>query len=130
MQVQAATGSYTQASRFAILTAAGGVSGTFAGFSVNQTLRLPHAADHLFYDANDTIFGFSLTQVTTPTGPAPIAFPSVAVTRIQASTAAAVQALGLGNPVYNAVVGQTVAGARQAFDGLSGEVHASAVTAG
>ena len=39
------------------------------------------------------------------------------------------QALGLGNPVYNAVVGQTVAGARQAFDALSGEIHASAVSA-
>jgi len=128
VQVQAATGSYTQASRFAILTAAGGVSGTFAGFSVNQSFAF--LTPQITYDANDTIFGFSLTQVTTPTGPAPITFPSVAVTRIQASTAAAVQALGLGNPVYNAVVGQTVAGARQAFDGLSGEVHASAVTAG
>jgi outer membrane autotransporter protein len=35
----------------------------------------------------------------------------------------------LGNPVFNAVAGQSVAGARQAFDALSGEVHASAVTA-
>ena len=59
----------------------------------------------------------------------PITFPSVALTANQASTAAAVEALGLGNPIYNAVVGQTAAGARQAFDALSGEVHASAVTA-
>ena len=50
-------------------------------------------------------------------------------TRNQAATAAAVQALGSGNPVFNAVVGQSVAGARQAFDALSGEIHASAVTA-
>ena len=64
-----------------------------------------------------------------PGAGAPILFPSVALTRNQATTAAAVQALGLGNPVYNAVVGQTVAGARQAFDALSGEIHASAVSA-
>ena len=32
-------------------------------------------------------------------------------------------------PLFNAVIGQSVAGARQAFDALSGEVHASAVTA-
>src|SRR6202023_2441295 len=56
-------------------------------------------------------------------------FSSVAVTRNQASTAAAVQALGLGNPVYNVVLNQSVTGARQAFDALSGEIHASAVTA-
>src|SRR5262249_12599602 len=34
-----------------------------------------------------------------------------------------------GNPVYNVVVGQTVTGARQAFDALSGEIHASVVSA-
>jgi fibronectin-binding autotransporter adhesin len=38
------------------------------------------------------------------------------------------QALGSG-ALFNAVIGQTVAGARQAFDALSGEIHASAVTA-
>ena len=72
----------------------------------------------LSYDANDVFLGF--TQTT--------AFPSVALTRNQASTATALQALGLGNPLFNVVVGQSVAGARQAFDALSGEVHASAVT--
>ena len=38
------------------------------------------------------------------------------------------QALGSG-PVFNAVIGQSAAGGRQALDALSGEIHASVVTA-
>jgi outer membrane autotransporter protein len=38
--------------------------------------------------------------------------------------------LGSGNRLFNAVIGQSVAGARQAFDALSGEAHASAVPTG
>jgi outer membrane autotransporter protein len=56
-------------------------------------------------------------------------FPSVALTRNEAWTAIGIQSLGAGNPVYNVVLGQTVVGALQAFDALSGEIHASAVTA-
>ncbi|MXQ14932.1 autotransporter outer membrane beta-barrel domain-containing protein, partial [Microvirga makkahensis] len=41
-------------------------------------------------------------------------------------TADAVEALGNGHRVFDAVIGQSVDGARQAFDALSGEVHASA----
>jgi outer membrane autotransporter protein len=58
-------------------------------------------------------------------GGKPIAFSSVALTANQAQVADAVQSLGLGQPLYNAVVGQTVEGARQAFAALSGEVYAS-----
>jgi outer membrane autotransporter protein len=60
-------------------------------------------------------------------GGKPIAFSSVALTSNQAHVADAVQALALGHPLYNAVVGQTVEGARQAFAALSGEAHASAL---
>ena len=74
----------------------------------------------LSYDANDVFLGFAQTPGVT--------FPSVAITRNQASTATALQALGPGNPLFDVVVGQSVAGARQAFDALSGEIHASAVT--
>ncbi|MBV9937562.1 MAG: autotransporter domain-containing protein [Acidobacteriaceae bacterium] len=57
-------------------------------------------------------------------------FPSVAITQNQFATSAAIQALAAGHPIFNAVVGQSAPGALQAFDALSGEVHASAVTAG
>ncbi|MFI4994651.1 MAG: autotransporter domain-containing protein [Hyphomicrobiales bacterium] len=129
VQVLAANGAYTQANRYTILTANGGVTGTFANVTVNQNFAF--LTPTLTYDANDAFFGFTLTTVPAgaPGAGQPIPFPSVAVTRNEAATAAAVQALGLGNAVYNAVVGQTVAGARQAFDALSGEIHASAATA-
>ena len=117
VQVIADNGSYTPSTRYTVLTANGGVSGTFP--QLNTTSNLAFLMPQLSYDANDVFLGF--TQGAT--------FPSVAVTPNQAATAAAVQALGLGNPLFNAVVGQSVAGARQAFDALSGEIHASAVTA-
>jgi outer membrane autotransporter protein len=134
VQVIAAPGTYTQANRYTLLTANGGRTGTFASLTVNQTFAF--LTPTLTYDPNDVVLAFLLKPTPpgpTPPGPtltpAPLLFPSVAVTANQASTAAAVQGLGLGNPIYNIVVGQTVAGARQAFDALSGEVHASAVTA-
>ena len=55
---------------------------------------------------------------------------SLALTGNQLSTAAAIQALGLSNPVFDAVVTLNgAAGTQAAFDALSGEIHASAVTA-
>ncbi|WP_205790266.1 autotransporter outer membrane beta-barrel domain-containing protein [Microvirga makkahensis] len=61
-----------------------------------------------------------------PPEPKPVSFDSVAVSSNQASAAKAVEALGSGSPLFNAVIGQSVAGARQAFDALSGEAHATA----
>jgi autotransporter-associated beta strand protein len=115
------SGAYTPATRFTLLTAAGGVSGTFAQLVTSSNLSQAFAflMPSLIYDANDVFLGFAQTTN----------FASVAVTKNQAAVAAAVQSLGLGNPIYNAVVGQSFSGARQAFDALSGEVHASAVTA-
>ncbi|SED11360.1 outer membrane autotransporter barrel domain-containing protein [Rhizobiales bacterium GAS191] len=126
VQVLAGSGLYSPLSRYTILTAAGGVSGTFAQLAAPSNFTpLTLASNFAFltpslsYDANDVYLGF--TQTTS--------FPSVAITRNQAGTASAVQALGLGNPIFNAVLNQGVPGARQAFDALSGEIHASAVTA-
>ncbi|MFI4997506.1 MAG: autotransporter domain-containing protein, partial [Hyphomicrobiales bacterium] len=120
VQVLAANGLYTPALRYTILTANGGVSGTFAQLAVSSNITsFAFLTPALSYDANDVFLGFAQTAT----------FQSVALTRNQASTATAIQALGLGNPIFNAVVGQTAAGAQQAFDALSGEIHASAVTA-
>ena len=122
VEVLAGSGTYTPATRFTLLTAGGGVSGTFAALqtSSNTSQAFAFLTPSLSYDANDVFLGF--TQITTN-------LSSVAGTGNQASTAAAVQALGFGNPIFDAVVGQSVNGARQAFIALSGEVHASAVTA-
>ena len=47
----------------------------------------------------------------------------------QFNTATALQSQPAGSPLYNAIIGQTAAGARQAFNALSGEIHASAMSA-
>jgi fibronectin-binding autotransporter adhesin len=124
VQVIAANGVYSPSTRYTILTAAGGVNGTFG--DLTTTANLAFLSPLLSYDANDVFLGFK--QTLTPAG-TPVPFPSVALTRNQAWTAIGIQSLGAGNPVYNVVLGQTIAGARQAFDALSGEIHASAVTA-
>jgi fibronectin-binding autotransporter adhesin len=120
VEVLAGSGTYTPATHLTLLTASGGVSGTFAELVTSSNLSQAFAflSPSLSYDANDVFLGFAQTA----------SFTSVATTGNQASVAAAVQALGSGNPVFNAVIGQSVAGAQQAFNALSGEVHASAVT--
>jgi outer membrane autotransporter protein len=117
VNVVASGGNYSTANRYTILTAGGGVTGGFG--SLTTTSNLAFLSPTLSYDANDAYLGFAQTA----------AFPSVAVTPNQAATATAIQALGSGAPIYKAVVGQSVAGARQAFDALSGEIHASTVSA-
>ncbi|MFC7396714.1 autotransporter domain-containing protein [Chelatococcus sp. GCM10030263] len=109
-----APGLYAPGTRYTILTANGGVSGAFAGL----TQDMPFVDLALGYDPSDVYL--DIVRNTVP-------FPAVGVTRNEIATAAAVEALGTGNPVYDAVVGQpTVAGARQAFNALSGEIYASA----
>ncbi|MBV9751725.1 MAG: autotransporter domain-containing protein, partial [Hyphomicrobiales bacterium] len=122
VQVIAGTG-VTPTSRYTILTAQGGVQGAFA--QLTTTSNLAFLSPTLSEDANDVFLNFAVAMTLAGT---PITLPSVASTPSQSATAAAVQALGSG-ALFNAVIGQSAAGARQAFDALSGEVHASTVTA-
>jgi outer membrane autotransporter protein len=121
VQVLASTGVYSPASRYDILTALGGVTGQFDSLETSSNLAEAFAflTPSLTYDANDVLLGFTQTA----------SFPSVATTRNQFSTATALEGLDPTGPLFNAVIGQSVSGAQQAFDALSGEVHASAVTA-
>jgi fibronectin-binding autotransporter adhesin len=115
VQVIAGTG-ITPASRYTILTAQGGVQGAFA--QVATTSNLAFLSPSLSEDTNDVFLNFKAMGNLT----------SVANTPSQTATASALQALGSG-ALFNAVIGQSAAGARQAFDALSGEIHASTVTA-
>lgn len=119
--VSAAAGSYTQASRYILLSAAGGVSGRFSGLTTN--LNLAFLTPTLSYDAEDVTLGFTLKTTPAPT-PAP-AFASVAATRNQFDAATALESQPEGSTLYNALIGQTAPGARAAFNALSGEIHAS-----
>lgn len=115
VQVLAQSGTYTPSTTYTILTASG-VSGAFANVTSNFAFLVPM----LSYDANDVFL--TLTRSAT-------AFASAAQTPNQFAVAHALDQFPSTNPLFLAVVNQTLAGGRQAFDALSGEVHASAQTA-
>ena len=107
-----ASGVYSVANRYTILSAAGGRTGQFSALSAPDFAFLTPA---LSYDATHVYLGFAQN--------AP--FGSAAGTPNQRATAGAVESLGPGNPLYDAVLVQEAAGARQAFQSTSGEAHAS-----
>ncbi|GGA77531.1 hypothetical protein GCM10011491_00850 [Brucella endophytica] len=110
-------GNYMPGQRYTILTADGGVAGAFGNLSQN----MPFVDLGLTYDPRNVYLDIARNDV---------AFPTIGITRNQKATAGAIEALGAGNEVYDAVVLQdSEAAARGAFDQLSGEIHASATTA-
>lgn len=113
VQVIPQPGTYTNTT-YTILTAAGGVTGTFANLDFGSAFLCAC----LSYDANNVYL------TITPTG---LTFAGVGQTPNQIATGAAVEQLGRGNPIYDVIVLSNAAQARAAFDQLSGEVHASAV---
>ncbi|TWS93424.1 autotransporter domain-containing protein, partial [Reyranella sp. CPCC 100927] len=108
-----AAGSYTSGTRYTILTAAGGVSGTFDGFTQN----LPFISLALAYDPN-TVF-LDVTRNT-------VSFCSLAGSANQCAAANGAESLRAGNPLYDAIASlPDAASAQRAFNAISGEVHAS-----
>jgi outer membrane autotransporter protein len=101
---------------YAILTAAGGVTGTFSNVTGPAFTFI---SPMLTYDPHDVFLTFARNDV---------AFASVGQTRNQIATGAAVDSLGHG-ALFNTVAFGTTAQARLAFDQLSGEIHASAAGA-
>ena len=104
--------------RYTILTAGGGVAGTFAGLSAATSS--PFLAPALAYDPNSAYLDVVRSG---------LAFASVGQTPNQIATASALDGMSLDNPLIGAVASLSIDQARSAFDGLSGEVHASTVTA-
>jgi uncharacterized protein with beta-barrel porin domain len=115
VQVQAATGTYARNTAYAILTAGGGVSGTFAGVTSNFAFLTPS----LSYNGNTVDLTLSNNSVP---------FQSLAVTPNQTAVATALYTSNPSSTLYNAVLVQSTDGARQAFNALSGELYATAPT--
>ncbi|TXM64754.1 autotransporter outer membrane beta-barrel domain-containing protein [Methylobacterium sp. WL12] len=116
VQVLAAAGSYDPRTQYAILTAAGGVAGQFSGVTANfafltPTLRYQPTEVDLTLTRND------------------VAFATIAQTRNQGAVANAIQAAGPGAGVYDHTVGLTTSEAVGAFRALTGDIHASAISA-
>ncbi|MBO4224842.1 autotransporter domain-containing protein, partial [Bradyrhizobium neotropicale] len=112
----AQNGTYAPQTTYTILTANGGVTGSFADVTSSLVFLTPT----LGYDANNVFLTFNRSSTT---------FPDVAATPNQRAVSSALQESSLTSPLVIAVLNQSAAGARQAFDALSGEVHASARTA-
>lgn len=115
----AAAGDWKPSTRYTVLSAGGGVAGTFAGVSSNFAFLDPS----LGYDANNVYLTMARNDVAMPE--VQLAFPDVVVNPNQKAVAGAVDALGSGNAVYDAVVRLAVPQVVPAFDSLSGEVHAA-----
>jgi outer membrane autotransporter protein len=116
VRVLAQNGTYAPRTGYTILSAAGGVSGTFAGVSSNlafltPTLRYQPAQVDLTLTRND------------------VAFATIAQSRDQAAVATAIQGAGAGAGLYDRTVGLTTPEAVAAFQALTGDIHASSVSA-
>lgn len=114
VKVLAGAGNYAAATTYTILTAAGGVTGSFTS---GVTSNLAFLDPTLSYGPTSVF----LTLTRNDTG-----FGQVGMTRNQISTGSGVESLGAGAAVYDAVLNLSDAQARAAFDQLAGEVHASA----
>ncbi len=115
----AAEGDWKASTRYTLLTANDGVNGTFSGVTSNLAFLDPT----LSYDANNVYLTMARNDVSMPD--IELAFPDVVVNTNQKQVAGAVEALGEGNAVYDAVVRLEVPQVVPAFDSLSGEVHAA-----
>lgn len=116
VEVLAASGNYSAATDYAILTTSGGITGQFGSVSSNLAFLTPS----LSYGAT------AVTLTMTRNG---ATFDRVAQTRNQGFIGIAAEGLGAGNPVYDALLSATAGEARAGFDLLSGEAHAQAVSA-
>ncbi|MCR6670126.1 MAG: autotransporter domain-containing protein [Devosia ginsengisoli] len=112
-----AGGVYTPDSRWTIIDAAGGVTGTFDALSQN----MPFVDLALAYDANAVFIDATRNSTS---------FCDVAETLNQCETGNGLEPSGPGNPVYDAVAAlPDEDSARDALDALSGEIHGSGQTA-
>ncbi|WP_181257250.1 autotransporter domain-containing protein [Pseudaminobacter soli (ex Li et al. 2025)] len=117
VRVLAGKGNYAASTQYMILSADGGVTGTF---EEGVTSNLAFLDPSLSYDDNNVYLTMTRNGTT---------FENVGLTRNQIATGGGVESLGAGNAVYDAVLNLSASQARGAFDQLSGEIHASAKSA-
>ena len=117
-----AGGTFMPQTRYTILTASGGVTGTFANVTSNFAFLTPT----LSYDANDSYLTLSRNNVQ---------FAAAAATPNQRAVAQSLTLVGsqpttaAGGAILNSLFALSTAGAQAAFDQLSGEGLAGAQTA-
>ncbi|WP_395396049.1 autotransporter domain-containing protein (plasmid) [Novosphingobium sp. BL-8A] len=103
---------YSPSTRYTILSANGGISGTFSNVSTNLAFLTPS----LDYTGNAVTLNLTRNDVS---------FIDVAQTRNQRAVATAVQGLAITSALPLAIVSLDAAGARAAYNALSGESYAA-----
>lgn len=116
VSVLAQNGTYAASTQYTILSAAGGVTGSgFTGATSNLAFLTPT----LQQSANAVMLTLTRNNID---------LDAVGGTRNQRAAGRGLQSAGAGE-LYNAVLALDAAGARDAFDAISGEIHASLRTA-
>ncbi|MDP4004542.1 autotransporter domain-containing protein [Methylobacterium sp. NEAU K] len=116
VQVLAASDAYKPRTTYAILTATGGVSGQFAGVTANLAFLSPGLR-----------YGPTEVDLTLTRNDVPLA--ASATSRNGVAAANAIQAAGAGSRAYDGAVAFTAGEAADGFRALSGDIHASTVSA-
>ena len=107
---------YTPETKYTILEAQGGVSGTYSDLT---NPNLPYLFFNLSYDANHVYLDVFRSGID---------FSALAITPNQIATANAIETIRPSNPLYIAIVNlDTAEQAQAAFNLLSGEIHASII---
>jgi outer membrane autotransporter protein len=112
-----AGGNFRPSTQFVILQTNNGLTGTFSNVTSNLAFLTPsltYGANSVFLDLvkNSTVVGSN-------------GFATAAQTRNQTAVATALDGGATSNRLVTAVLNQSVEGARQAFDALSGEIYGS-----
>ena len=112
VNVLAGAGNYRPQTDYTILSAGGGVSGTFT----NVTSNLAFLDPSLRYDAGNVYLRLRRNDIS---------FAGIGQTPNQIAVGGPTETLGWDNQVFDAVVNLSAAQARDAFDQLSGDIHPS-----
>lgn len=117
LAIHAAPGDWSPQTTYTIIDTSNGVTGTFTSVSSDLAF-LNHSVD--YSDLNKV----KLTMTRNDTG-----FGDIGLTYNQRNTGYGVESLGIGNPVYDQIIGMDRREAINSFDNLSGEIHASTKSA-
>ncbi|QVQ28429.1 autotransporter domain-containing protein [Achromobacter deleyi] len=122
----AQNGNYAPSTTYTILTAGNGVQGRFDSVSSNLAFLTPS----LSYDSNKVDLVVNLKEVPADNGAGtrPIQFVDAAFTGNQRAVARALQSLSSGSALYQHVLNLPKNSPAAAFNAVSGESHASAIS--
>ena len=112
LQILAGNGEYARLTGYTLLTSDGGVTGEFDDIETNLAFLTPH----LEYELTSVQLYLTRNDVT---------FASFATNANQASVADVIEAAGLGDPLYDALIVQSAEGSQEGYAALSGEAYAS-----